>query len=108
MLWGGSHAVTLAAPSAPGPMWQTSSCGRPSAPAMKSVGNNQHASPGPVAMASQTSRDEPGTSTDTWTDRRPWVSTFTAMAMALCTLDPGICMSAAGAAASDRLSPNLG
>src|SRR5262249_34696780 len=44
-----------------------------------SAGTSQDEIPGPVAMACQTSSGVPGTSTSTWTDRRPDGSFFTLM-----------------------------
>jgi hypothetical protein len=48
---------------------------------MISVGTNHDDTPGPVAIACHTSSGVPGTSTSTWTQRRPEGSFFTLMMM---------------------------
>src|SRR5258706_12334143 len=75
---GGSQAVTAARDSMPGPKFIFTATGFPSF-SSNSVGTNQDEIPGPVAMASQTSSGLPGTSTSTWTERRPAASFFTLM-----------------------------
>src|SRR5205085_8304235 len=78
---GGSHAVTVATESMPGPKCATT---RPPSRSSISVGTNQAETPGPLAMACQTSSGVPGTSTSTSTDRRPDSSIFTDMWWLLC------------------------
>src|SRR5215212_5680707 len=75
---GGSQAVTVAAESIllPGPKCETT---LPPSPSWTSLGTNQDEMPGPVAIACQTSSGLPGTSTSTWTQRRPSGSLFTGM-----------------------------
>src|SRR5262245_20856201 len=63
----------------PGPKFILIWAGFPSGPLMYSVGMNQDETPGPVAIAAQTSSGEPGTSTSTCTERRPEASFFTLM-----------------------------
>src|SRR5436190_653950 len=75
---GGSQAVTAARDSMPGPKYIFTATGFPSF-SSNSVGTNQDEIPGPVAMACQTSSGVPGTSTSTWTERRPEASFFTLM-----------------------------
>src|SRR5262249_39305921 len=73
---GASHAVIVAGQSMPGPKLGTIS------PPWRSsirVGTNQDETPRPVGMAGQTSSGVPGTSTSTWTERRPDASFFTLM-----------------------------
>src|ERR1700691_3587844 len=84
-LRGGSHAVTAELDSMPGPKFNFTATGFPST-ISNSVGTNQDEIPGPVAMARQTSSGVPGTSTSTWTVRRPDASFFTLM-MAPCPWD---------------------
>src|SRR5829696_6854769 len=75
---GGSQAVTTARLSMPGPKFIFTATGFPSR-SSNSVGRNQDEIPGPVAMACHTSSGVPGTSTSTWTERRPDASFFTLM-----------------------------
>src|SRR5271170_1265505 len=75
---GGSHAVTGELDSMPGPKFNFTATGLPSL-SSNSAGTNQDEIPGPVAMACQTSSGVPGTSTSTWTERRPDASFFTLM-----------------------------
>src|SRR5262245_29608912 len=75
---GGSQTVTTARDSMPGPKFIFTATGLPSC-SSNSVGTNQDETPGPVAMACQTSSGVPGTSTSTWTERRPDASFFTLM-----------------------------
>src|SRR5436190_502772 len=75
---GGSQAVTTERDSMPGPKFNVTATGFPSR-SSNSVGTNQDEIPGPVAMACQTSSGVPGTSTSTWTERRPEASFFTLM-----------------------------
>src|SRR5207245_5973441 len=75
---GGSHSVTVASDSMPGPKLERTATGLPSR-SSTSVGTNQDETPGPVAIACQTSSGVPGTSTSTWTDRRPDASLFRGM-----------------------------
>src|SRR5580693_197874 len=77
-LRGGSQAVTTELDSMPGPKFNFTATGLPSR-SSNSVGTNQDEIPGPVAMACQTSSGVPGTSTSTWTERRPDASFFTLM-----------------------------
>src|SRR5213079_2438583 len=79
---GGSQAVTTERDSMPGPKLNVIATGLPSR-SSNSAGTNQDEIPGPVAMACQTSSGVPGTSTSTWTERRPEDSFFTLM-MAPC------------------------
>jgi hypothetical protein len=67
---GGSQAVTAEVDSMPGPKFNFTATGFPSR-SSNSAGTNQDEIPGPVAMACQTSSGVPGTSTSTWTERRP-------------------------------------
>src|ERR1700687_5105627 len=76
---GGSHAVLVATESIPGPKCETTV---PSS--RSSVGTNHDETPGPVAMACQTSSGVPGTSTSTSTDLRPDASFFTLMMATPC------------------------
>src|SRR6266851_8309190 len=78
---GGSQAVTTALYSMPGPKFIFTATGFPSR-SSNSAGTNQDEIPGPVAMACQTSSGVPGTSTSTWTERRPEGSFFTLMIIA--------------------------
>src|SRR6266567_1051956 len=71
---GGSHAVFFATTSMPGPK-----CEATVPSSRSSVGMNQDETPGPVAMACQTSSGVPGTSTSAWTYLRPEGSFFTLM-----------------------------
>src|SRR5215472_7353619 len=73
---GGSHEVMVALLSMPGAKWQVMT--PPARPSI-SVGTNHDEIPGPVAIASQTCSGVPGTSTSTWTERRPEGSFFTLM-----------------------------
>src|SRR5262249_33645534 len=75
---GGSQAVTVEIKSMilTGPTWETTA---PPMCSSTSVGKYQDGIPGPVAMACPTSSGVPGTSTSTWTDRRPDASFFTLM-----------------------------
>src|SRR5439155_25816656 len=82
-LRGGSQAVTTERDSMPGPKFNVTATGFPSR-SSNSVGTNQDEIPGPVAMACQTSSGVPGTSTSTWTDRRPDGSFFTLMTVPRC------------------------
>src|SRR5207247_6559854 len=75
---GGSQAVTTERDSMPGPKSNFTATGFPSR-ISNAVGTNQDEIPGPVAMACQTSSGVPGTSTSTWTERRPEASFFTLM-----------------------------
>src|SRR5215468_2185943 len=75
---GGSQLVTVAVDSIPGPKLLLTATGLPSCSTI-SVGTNHDEIPGPVAMACQTSSGVPGTSTSTWTERRPEGSFFTLM-----------------------------
>ena len=75
---GGSQAVTGQRISMPGPKFIFTATGFPSRTS-NSAGTIQDEIPGPVAMACQTSSGVPGTSTSTWTDRRPEASFFTLM-----------------------------
>src|SRR6202041_2764549 len=75
---GGSQAVTAEVDSMPGPKFNFTATGFPSWTS-NSTGTNQDEIPGPVAMACQTSSGVPGTSTSTWTERRPDASFFTLM-----------------------------
>ena len=75
---GGSQAVKAEVDSMPGPMVTFTATGFPSR-ISNSAGTNQDEIPGPVAMACQTSSGVPGTSTSTWTERRPDASFFTLM-----------------------------
>src|SRR5262245_54968449 len=75
---GGSQAVTAERDSMPGPKFNFTATGFPSR-SSNSAGTNQDEIPGPVAMACQTSSGVPGTSTSTWTERRPDASFFTLM-----------------------------
>src|SRR6202789_2716109 len=84
-LRGGSQAVTTELDSMPGPKFNFTATGFPSS-SSNSVGTNQDEIPGPVAMACQTSSGVPGTSTSTWTERRPDASFFTLMLLAPDTL----------------------
>src|SRR4249919_1657237 len=77
-LCGGSQAVTAEVDSMPGPKLNVTATGFPSR-SSNSAGTNQDEIPGPVAMACQTSSGVPGTSTSTWTERRPEASFFTLM-----------------------------
>src|ERR1700734_1483635 len=77
-LRGGSHAVTTELVSMPGPTFNFTPNRLPSR-SSNSVGTNHDEIPGPVAMACQTSSTVPGTSTSTWTERRPDASFFTLM-----------------------------
>src|SRR5438067_1081602 len=77
-LRGGSQAVTTERDSMPGPKSNVIATGFPSR-SSNSVGTNQDEMPGPVAIACQTSSGVPGTSTSTWTERRPEASFFTLM-----------------------------
>src|SRR5438067_335770 len=78
---GGSQLVTTERDSMPGPKFNVTATGFPSR-ISNSVGTNQDEIPGPVAMACQTSSGVPGTSTSTWTQRRPEGSFFTLMMLA--------------------------
>src|SRR5271163_268155 len=75
---GGSQAVMGELDSMPGPKFKVTATGFPSR-SSNAVGTNQDEIPGPVAMACQTSSGVPGTSTSTWTERRPEASFFTLM-----------------------------
>src|SRR5271155_2921970 len=75
---GGSQPVTGELVSIPGPKLNFTATGFPSR-ISNSAGTNQDEMPGPVAMACQTSSGVPGTSTSTWTERRPEGSFFTLM-----------------------------
>src|SRR5580658_10439524 len=75
---GGSQVVIAELDSMPGPKSNFTATGFPSR-SSNSVGTNQDEIPGPVAMARQTSSGVPGTSTSTWTERRPEASFFTLM-----------------------------
>src|SRR5262249_42981744 len=75
---GGSPLGTVAVDSIPGPKVLLTAAGLPACFTI-SVGTNQDEIPGPVAMACQTSSGVPGTSTSTWTERRPEGSFFTLM-----------------------------
>src|ERR1700683_5567932 len=75
---GGSQVVTTERDSMPGPKFNVTATGFPSR-SSNSVGTNHDERPGPVAMACQTSSTVPGTSTSTWTERRPDASFFTLM-----------------------------
>src|ERR1700734_4095030 len=75
---GGSQAVTTERDSMPGPKFNFTATGFPSR-SSNSAGVNQDEIPGPVAMACQTSSGVPGTSTSTWTERRPDAFFFTLM-----------------------------
>src|SRR5215475_11642514 len=75
---GGSQLVTVAVDSIPGSKLLLTATGLPSCSTI-SVGTNQDETPGPVAMACQTSSGVPGTSTSTCTERRPEASFFTLM-----------------------------
>src|SRR3954468_4067544 len=75
---GGSHVVTTERDSMPGPKFNVTATGFPSR-CSNSVGTNQDEIPGPVAMACHTSSGVPGTSTSTWTQRRPEASFLTLM-----------------------------
>ena len=77
-LRGGSQAVTAEVDSIPGPKFNVAATGFPSR-ISNSAGTNQDEIPGPVAMACQTSSGVPGTSTSTWTERRPLGSFLTLM-----------------------------
>jgi hypothetical protein len=72
-LRGGSHAVIFDTESIPGPKCDVD------VPAVSStsVGTNHDDTPGPVAIASQTSSGVPATSTSTAIDLRPDSSFFT-------------------------------
>src|SRR5437773_9880248 len=75
---GGSQTVTAARASMPGPKFIDTATGFPSF-SSNAVGTNQDETPGPEAMACQTSSGVPGTSTSTWMERRPEGSFFTLM-----------------------------
>src|SRR5215510_1956911 len=75
---GGSQAVTTERDSMPGPKFNVTATGFPSR-SSNSVGTNHDEIPGPVAIACQTSSGVPGTSTSTWTERRPEASFLTVM-----------------------------
>src|SRR6478736_1294134 len=75
---GGSQAVREERDSMPGPKFNFTATGFPSRTS-NSAGTNQDEIPGPVAIAFQTSSGVPGTSTSTWTERRPEASFFTLM-----------------------------
>src|SRR6516165_4752970 len=75
---GGSQAVMAERDSMPGPKFNFTATGFPPC-SSNSAGTNQAEIPGPVAMACQTSSGVPGTSTSTWTERRPEASFFTLM-----------------------------
>src|ERR1700685_1318658 len=77
-LRGGSQTVRAELDSMPGPKFNFSVTAFPSR-SSNSAGTNQDEIPGPVAMACQTSSGVPGTSTSTWTERRPDASFFTLM-----------------------------
>src|SRR5580704_3135843 len=77
-MWGGSQAFTTARDSMPGPKFIFTATGLPSC-SSNSVGTNQDETPGPVAIACQTSSGVPGTSTSTWIERRPLGSFLTLM-----------------------------
>ena len=69
----GSQAVTEERISMPGPKFIFTATGFRSR-SSNSAGTIQDEIPGPVAMACQTSSGVPGTSTSTWTERRPEAS----------------------------------
>src|SRR4051794_8048446 len=75
---GGSQSVTGAQISIPGPKFIFTATGFPPC-SSNSAGTIQDEIPGPVAMACQTSSGVPGTSTSTWTERRPEASFLTLM-----------------------------
>src|SRR6202167_2387544 len=75
---GGSQAVTTELDSMPGPKFNFTATGFPSR-SSHSAGTNQDETPGPGAMPCQHSSGVPGTSTSTWTERRPDASFFTLM-----------------------------
>src|SRR3954469_1302772 len=75
---GGSQVVTVERDSMPGPKSNFTATGFPSR-SSNFAGTNQDEIPGPVAMACQTSSGVPGTSTSTWTERRPEASFLTLM-----------------------------
>src|SRR5262249_46262943 len=77
-LCGGSQAVMAEVDSMPGPMVTFTATGLPPWTS-NSVGTNQDETPGPLAMACQTSAGVPGTSNSIWTDRCPEASFFTLM-----------------------------
>src|SRR5512139_527610 len=67
---GGSQVVTVEVDTMPGPKFNDTATGFPSR-SSNSAGTNHDEIPGPVAIACQTSSGVPGTSTSTWTERRP-------------------------------------
>src|SRR5882724_9681614 len=67
---GGSQMVIFATESMPGPKLKVRETGLPPFSA-NTAGTNHAEIPAPVAIARQTSSGVPGTSTSTWTERRP-------------------------------------